>query len=100
MKRQNYCQALCDDFQQDNALSTIVKIARLLDVLGGRTAVAKVRSRGGQTFPKSTEIRNSIAFRAVFSVFFRPKFSVWQNRFPSSFCSSHDVVTYWEANSG
>ena len=56
--------------------------------------------RGGQTFPKSTEIRNSVAFRAVFSVFFRPNFSVWQNRFPSSFCSSHDVLTYWEANSG
>ena len=33
-------------------------------------------SRGGQTFPKSTEIRNSVAFRAVFSVFFRPCFSV------------------------
>ena len=32
--------------------------------------------RGGQTFPKSTEIRNSVAFHAVFSVFFRPKFSV------------------------
>ena len=32
--------------------------------------------RGGQTFPKSTEIRNSVAFRAVFSVFFRPCFSV------------------------
>ena len=31
---------------------------------------------GGQTFPKSTEIRNSVAFRAVFSVFFRPCFSV------------------------
>ena len=57
-------------------------------------------TRGGQTFPKSTEIRNSVAFRAVFSVFFRPNFSVWQNRFPSSFCSSHDVLTYWEANSG
>ena len=33
-------------------------------------------NRGGQTFPKSTEIRNSVAFRAVFSVFFRPNFSV------------------------
>ena len=32
--------------------------------------------QGGQTFPKSTEIRNSVAFRAVFSVFFRPNFSV------------------------
>ena len=32
--------------------------------------------RGGQTFPKSTEIRNSVAFRAVFSIFFRPNFSV------------------------
>ena len=32
--------------------------------------------RGGQTFPKSTEIRNSVAFGAVFSVFFRPCFSV------------------------
>ena len=58
------------------------------------------QGRGGQTFPKSTEIRNSVVFRAVFSVFFRPNFSVWQNRFPSSFCSSHDVLTYWEANSG
>ena len=57
-------------------------------------------TRGGQTFPKSTEIRNSVAFHAVFSGFFRLNFSVWQNRFPSSFCSSHDVLTYWEANSG
>ena len=32
--------------------------------------------RGGQTFPKSTEIRNSVAFRVFFSVFFRPNFSV------------------------
>ena len=32
--------------------------------------------RGGQTFPKSTEIRNSVAFRAFFSVFFHPCFSV------------------------
>ena len=32
--------------------------------------------RGGQTFPKSTEIRNSVAFRAFFSVFFRPCFFV------------------------
>ena len=31
---------------------------------------------GGQTFPKSTEIRNSVAFRAFFSVFFRPFQSV------------------------
>ena len=38
--------------------------------------VAAVGFRGGQTFPKSTEIRNSVAFRAVFSVFFRPCFSV------------------------
>ena len=35
-----------------------------------------VYSRGGQTFPKSTEIRNSVAFRAYFSVFFRLCFSV------------------------
>ena len=35
-----------------------------------------VMCRGGQTFPKSTEIRNSVAFRAVFSVFFHPNFSV------------------------
>ena len=35
-----------------------------------------VGCRGGQTFPKSTEIRNSVAFRAVFSVFFRPCFFV------------------------
>ena len=28
-------------------------------------------------------------------------FSPWSlNRFPSSFSSSHDVLTYWEANSG
>ena len=32
--------------------------------------------RGGQTFPKSMEIRNPVAFRAVFFVFFRPCFSV------------------------
>ena len=33
-------------------------------------------TRGGQTFPKSTEIRNSVAFRAVFSIFFGPFLSV------------------------
>ena len=33
-------------------------------------------TRGGQTFPKSMEIRNSVAFCAFFSVFFRPCFSV------------------------
>ena len=33
-------------------------------------------SRGGQTFLKSTEFRNSVAFRAFFSVFFRPFQSV------------------------
>ena len=32
--------------------------------------------RGGQTFPKSTEIRNSVAFRAFFSGFFRLFLSV------------------------
>ena len=37
---------------------------------------ARPRTRGGQTFPKSTEIMNSIAFRAFFSVFFRPFQSV------------------------
>ena len=37
---------------------------------------AHLWNRGGQTFPKSTEIRNSLAFRAFFSVFFRPCFSV------------------------
>ena len=42
------------------------------NVLGNRNVVG----RGGQTFPKSTEIRNSVAFRTVFSVFFRPCFSV------------------------
>ena len=31
---------------------------------------------GGQTFPKSTEIRNSVAFLAFFSVFFHPCFSL------------------------
>ena len=35
-----------------------------------------VESRGGQTFPKSMEIRNSVAFRAVFSFFFCLCFSV------------------------
>ena len=35
-----------------------------------------VAYRGGQTFPKSTEIRNSVAFRAFFSGFFRPFQSV------------------------
>ena len=39
-------------------------------------AIYAAGSRGGQTFPKSTEIRNSVAFHAVFSVFFRPCFSV------------------------
>ena len=33
-------------------------------------------SRGSQTFPKSTEIRNSEFFRAVFSVFFHPNLYV------------------------
>ena len=56
-----------------------------------------VRDRGGQTFPKSTEIRNFVAFRAYFSVFFRPCFPWWQNRFPSSFSN---VPADWEANSG
>ena len=32
--------------------------------------------RGGQTFPKSTDFRNSIAFHAVFSGFFCPFQSV------------------------
>ena len=32
--------------------------------------------RGGQNFPKSTEIRNSVAFRAFFPGFFRPFLSV------------------------
>ena len=32
--------------------------------------------RSGQTFPKSTEIRNSVAFRAFFSIFFCPFLSV------------------------
>ena len=35
-----------------------------------------VAARGGQTFPKSTEITNFVAFRAVFSFFFPPNFSV------------------------
>ena len=38
--------------------------------------IRPVPTRGGQTFPKSMEIRNSIAFRAYFSVFFRPCFSL------------------------
>ena len=50
--------------------------------------------RGGQTFPKSTEIRNSVAFRAFFSICFCPW---WQIRFLSSFSN---VLTDWEANSG
>ena len=37
---------------------------------------AEVVVRGGQTFPKCTEIRNSVALRAYFSVFFRPCFPV------------------------
>ena len=41
----------------------------------GRLAVS-APYRGGQTFPKSTELRNSEFFRVVFSVFFRPNFSV------------------------
>ena len=56
-----------------------------------------VSTRGGQTFSKSTEIRNSVAFRAFFSVFFHPFCPWWQNRFPSSFSN---VLTDWEANSG
>ena len=47
MKRPNCRQALRDVFQQHSALSTIVKTARLLDVLGGRTAVARARSVHG-----------------------------------------------------
>ena len=35
-----------------------------------------MQTRVGQTFPKSTEFRSSIAFPAFFSVFFRPFFSV------------------------
>ena len=33
-------------------------------------ALHAVCSRGGQTFPKSTEIRNSVAFCTFFSIFF------------------------------
>ena len=50
--------------------------------------------RGGQTFPKSTEIRNSVAFRAIFFRFFPSEF------FRVAESVSHDVLTYWEANSG
>ena len=39
-------------------------------------AITTLYARGGQTFPKSTEFRNSEVFRAVFSVFFRPNFFV------------------------
>ena len=54
-------------------------------------------TRGGQTFPKSTEFRIP-----NFSVLFFPYFSVrifpwWQNRFPTSFSN---VPADWEANSG
>ena len=57
----------------------------------------QVTGRGGQTFPKSTEIRNSVAVRAVFSVFSVRVFPWWQNRFLSSFSN---VPADWGANSG
>ena len=41
-----------------------------------KNVVVGMHNRGGQTFPKSTEVRNSIAFRAFFSDFFRPFESV------------------------
>ena len=37
---------------------------------------SEVTIRGGQTFPKSTEIRNSVAFCAFFSGFFHPFLSM------------------------
>ena len=56
--------------------------------------------RGGQTFPKSTEFRNSVLFHPFFGSPF-PYFSVRvAESVPSRFSSSHDVLTYWEANSG
>ena len=48
----------------------------LLQIASNKDArLQGMKGRGGQTFPKSTEIRNSKFFRAVFSVFFRPNFS-------------------------
>ena len=43
---------------------------------GPLISVKGIVIRGGQTFPKSMEIRNSVAFHAFFSIFFRPFFSV------------------------
>ena len=57
-------------------------------------------ARGGQSFPKSAEFRNSVEFRPFLAVRFRAFSPCSLNRFPSSFSSSHDVLTYWEANSG
>ena len=66
-------------WKMDNCVSSGVKalitsyllcfVALRVDLLAGGT-------RGGQTFPKSTEIRNSVAFRAFFSGFFLPCFSM------------------------
>ena len=47
MKRPNCCQAVHDEFQQHSALCTIVNTSRLLDVLGGGTAVTRARSVHG-----------------------------------------------------
>ena len=58
------------------------------------------RTRGGQSFHKSMKFRNSLEFLPFLAVRFRT-FSPWSlNRFPSSFSSSHNVLTYWEVNSG
>ena len=38
--------------------------------IASRRLGVALSTRGGQTFPKSMEIRNSVAFHAVFSVFF------------------------------
>ena len=47
--------------------------------------------RGGQTFPKSTEIRNSVAFRACFFRFFSVRIFVRGGRIGFRAASS----TYW-----
>ena len=54
---------------------------------------------GGQTFPKSTEFRSSVEFHPFLTVRFRAFESVSLNQIPSSFCSSHNVMTSWKANS-
>ena len=92
-------ETMCSVLQH---LETVVDYSIELICCGGSDTLYKQvdMSRGGQNFPKSTEFRNSVAFRPFLAVRFRAFQSVSLNRFPSSFYSSHDVLTYWEPNSG